>query len=302
MLGHKAPHSFYTAEEKYQQAFDKVDVKYPDTAFALETQPKWIKERLPTWHGIYGPLFDFRKKFPDDRPEAVADFAKMIRSYWSTILSVDDSVGRLVQHLKQSGQLDNTIIVFMGDNGLLNGEHGMVDKRTMHEPSIRIPLIVRYPTLTSQPTRVSGMVLTEDIAPSLLELCGRPIPAGLHGRSWKKLVQSGDPAWRRSFLYHYNYEKQFPYTPNIRGVRTEDWKYSHSPHGDGKPDRHLAELYDLKNDPEERHNLVADPRYANRLKEMQAELARVLLEVGITEDKMPLDEGIKQQLPDQKIR
>ncbi len=302
MLGHKAPHSFYTAEEKYQQAFDKVDVKYPDTAFALETQPKWIKERLPTWHGIYGPLFDFRKKFPDDRPEAVADFAKMIRSYWSTILSVDDSVGRLVQHLNQSGQLDNTIIVFMGDNGLLNGEHGMVDKRTMHEPSIRIPLIVRYPALTPQPKRIAGMVLTEDIAPSLLELCGRPIPTGLHGRSWKKLVQSGDPAWRRSFLYHYNYEKQFPYTPNIRGVRTEDWKYSHSPHGDGKPDRHLAELYDLKNDPEERHNLVADPRYANRLKEMQAELARVLLDVGITEDKMPLDEGIKQQLPDQKIR
>ena len=302
MLGHKAPHSFYTAEEKYQQAFDKVEVKYPDTAFALETQPKWIKERLPTWHGIYGPLFDFRKKFPDDRPEAVADFAKMIRSYWSTILSVDDSVGRLVQHLKQTGQFDNTIVVFMGDNGLLNGEHGMVDKRTMHEPSIRIPLIVRYPALTAQPKRVTGMVLTEDIAPSLLELCGRPVPANLHGRSWKKLVQSGDPTWRRSFLYHYNYEKQFPYTPNIRGVRTEDWKYSHYPHGDGKPDRHLAELYDLKNDPDERHNLAADPRYATRLKEMQAELARVLVEVGITEDKMPLDEGIKQQLPDQKIR
>ncbi len=302
MLGHKAPHSFYTPEEKYQQAFDKVDVKYPDTAFALETQPKWIKERLPTWHGIYGPLFDFRKKFPDDRPEAVADFTRMIRGYWSTILSVDDSVGRLVQHLKQTGQLDNTIIVFMGDNGLLNGEHGMVDKRTMHEPSIRIPLIVRYPALTPQPKRVTGMVLTEDIAPSLLELCGRPIPTGLHGRSWKKLVQSGDPAWRRSFLYHYNYEKQFPYTPNIRGVRTEDWKYSHYPHGDGKPDRHLAELYDLKNDPDERHNLVADPRYATRLKEMQSELNRVLAEVGIVDDKMPLDEGIKQQLPDQKIR
>ena len=190
----------------------------------------------------------------------------------------------------------------MGDNGLLNGEHGMVDKRTMHEPSIRIPLIVRYPALTAQPKRVTGMVLTEDIAPSLLELCGRPVPANLHGRSWKKLVQSGDPTWRRSFLYHYNYEKQFPYTPNIRGVRTEDWKYSHYPHGDGQPDRHLAELYDLKNDPDERHNLVADPRYASRLKEMQAELARVLVEVGITEDKMPLDEGIKQQLPDQKIR
>lgn len=304
MLGHKAPHSFYLAEEKYKHSFDGVDIKYPDTAFQLETQPKWIKERLPTWHGIYGPLFEWRKKFPDDRPEAVADFANMIRAYWGTILSVDDSVGRLVDWLEQSRQLDNTIIVFMGDNGLLNGEHGMVDKRTMHEPSIRIPLVVRYPGLTgaNNPRRITQMVLTEDMAPSLLELCGAAVPARLHGRSWKKLVQAGDPTWRKSFLYHYNYEKQFPYTPNIRGVRTDDFKYSHYPHGDGMPDRHLAELYDLKNDPEERRNLAADPKYAGKLKEMQAELNRVMAEVGISQDTMPLDEGIKQQLPDQKIR
>ena len=304
MLGHKAPHSFYLAEEKYKHSFDSVDIKYPDTAFQLETQPKWVKERLPTWHGIYGPLFEWRKKFPDDRPEAVADFANMIRAYWGTILSVDDSVGRLVDWLEQSRQLDNTIIVFMGDNGLLNGEHGMVDKRTMHEPSIRIPLVVRYPGLTgaNNPRRITQMVLTEDMAPSLLELCGAAVPARLHGRSWKKLVQAGDPTWRKSFLYHYNYEKQFPYTPNIRGVRTDDFKYSHYPHGDGMPDRHLAELYDLKNDPQERRNLVADPKYASKVKEMQAELNRVMAEVGISQDTMPLDEGIKQQLPDQKIR
>jgi N-acetylglucosamine-6-sulfatase len=304
MLGHKAPHSFYVPEKKYQHSFDKVEIKYPDSAFHLQNQPLWIKERLPTWHGIYGPLFEWRKKFPDDRPEAVQDFANMIRAYWGTILSVDDSVGRLIGHLKQTGQLDNTIIVFMGDNGLLNGEHGMVDKRTMHEPSIRIPLVVRYPALTAvdQPKRIAGMVLTEDIAPSLLDLCGSKIPAGLHGRSWKKLVQSDDPAWRQSFLYHYNYEKQFPYTPNIRGVRTDRWKYAHYPHGDGKPDRHMAELYDLKDDPEERNNLIADPHSAGKLQELQAELARLMVEVGMTQDKMPLDEGIKQQLPDQKIR
>ena len=304
MLGHKAPHSFYLAEEKYKHSFDSVDIKYPGTAFQLETQPKWIKERLPTWHGIYGPLFEWRKKFPDDRPEAVADFANMIRAYWGTILSVDDSVGRLLDWLEQSKQLDNTIIVFMADNGLLNGEHGMVDKRTMHEPSIRIPLVVRYPGLTGAdaPRRITQMVLTEDMAPSLLELCGAAAPARLHGRSWKKLVQATDPTWRKSFLYHYNYEKQFPYTPNIRGVRTDDFKYSHYPHGDGMPDRHLAELYDLKNDPDERRNLAADPKYADKLKEMQAELNRVMADVGISQDTMPLDEGIKQQLPDQKIR
>jgi N-acetylglucosamine-6-sulfatase len=304
MLGHKAPHSFYFPEEKYQHTFDSVEVKYPDTAFQLQSQPKWISERLPTWHGIYGPLFEWRKKFPDDRPEAVKDFANMIHAYWGTILSVDDSMGRLVNWLEQSQQLDNTVIVFMGDNGLLNGEHGMVDKRTMHEPSIRIPLVVRYPGLTSinKPRKISQLVLTVDTAPSLLELCNVATPSGIHGRSWKSLIQSGDPAWRHSFLYHYNYEKQFPYTPNIRGVRTDDWKYAHYPHGDGRPDRHMAELYDLKNDPEERRNLIADPASAGKLKELQAELDRLLTDLGITQDKMPLDEGIKQQLPDQKIR
>ena len=305
MLGHKAPHSFYFPEEKYQHAFDSVEVKYPDSAFSLDDKPKWIKDRLPTWHGIYGPLFEWRKKFPDSRPEAVKDFAAMTRAYWGTILSVDDSVGRLTAWLEQSQQLDNTIIVFMGDNGLLNGEHGMVDKRTMHEPSIRIPLIVRYPglTKTDAPKKVAQQVLTVDMAPSLLDLCGVNAPEKLHGRSWKKLVQTGsDPAWRTSFLYHYNYEKQFPYTPNVRGVRTDEWKYIHYPPGDGSPDKHLAELYDLKSDPAERHNLIAKPEHAAKRKELQAELTRVMSEVGITDDKMPLDDGIKQQLPDQKIR
>ncbi len=304
MLGHKAPHSFYFPEKKYEHAFDGVDIQYPDTAFKLDDKPTWIKHRLTTWHGIYGPLFEWRKKFPDTRPEAVKDFAAMTRAYWGTILSVDESVGRLYSLLEKSGELDNTIFVFMGDNGLLNGEHGMVDKRTMHEASIRIPLIVRYPKLVdpAHPKSVSEQVLTVDMAPSLLELCGSQVPSGLHGRSWKKLVRGGDPDWRRSFFYHYNYEKQFPYTPNVRGVRTADWKYIHYPHGDGKPDRHMGELYHLSADPEERRNLINDPQHAARIKELQAELQRLMVSTGIVEDKMPLDEGVKAELPDQKIR
>lgn len=304
LLGHKAPHSFYFPEPKYQHTFDSIDVKYPQSAFELDDKPGWIKQRLPTWHGIYGPLFEWRKKFPDDRPEAVKDFAAMNRAYWGTILSVDDSVGQLYAQLRDSGELEHTIIIFMGDNGLLNGEHGMVDKRTMHEPSIRIPLIVRAEQLTppSKPKKIAQLVLTEDIAPSILDLCMVEQLKNIHGHSWKRLVQQGDPAWRKSFFYHYNYEKQFPYTPNVRGVRTEDWKYIHYPHGDGKPDRHLAELYDLRRDPDERHNLFRDPKQAGRVAELQAELARLMAEVGLKDDVMPLDEGIKAQLPDQKIR
>jgi N-acetylglucosamine-6-sulfatase len=306
MVGHKAPHSFYFPEPKYSNSFHHVWIPYPESAFRLDDKPKWLQERIHTWHGIYGPLFEWRKNFPDSRPEAVKDFAAMTRAYWGTIRSVDDSLGHFYELLKARGELDNTIIVHMGDNGLLNGEHGMVDKRTMHEASIRIPLLVRYPglTLPSQPKVIAQQVLTVDMAPSLLELCGVAPLKDLHGKSWVKLVQTGDPAWRKSWFYHYNYEQQFPYTPNVRGVRTDTWKYIHYPHGDGKPDRHMAELYNMEFDPDERHNLITNPKYAPVVKELQAELAKLMKQTGLSAatDKMPLDAGIKQALPDQKIR
>lgn len=302
MLGHKAPHSFYFPEPKYEHGFDHVDVQYPATAFKLDDKPKWFLARLDTWHGIYGPLFDYRKKFPDRRPEALKDFAAMTRAYWGTIQSVDDSVGRLYKLLEETGQLDNTVFIFTGDNGLLNGEHGMVDKRTMHEPSIRVPLVVRYPGLTAQPKTVSEQVLTLDLAPSILDLCGaKPLPK-THGRSWKKLATEGDSAWRKSWYYEYNYERQFPYTPNVRGVRSDRYKYIRYPHGDGGPDRHLAELYDLEADPEESTNLIARPEHAALVHQLDAELTRLMKEADGIPDKMPLDEGIKSGLPDQKIR
>ena len=306
MLGHKAPHSFYHPEPKYESAFSNVQVLYPETAFMLGDKPDWIRQRLPTWHGIYGPLFEWRKKFPDASPAAVKDFEAMTRAYWATLLSVDDSVGRLYRLLQDRQELENTIIVMMSDNGILNGEHGMVDKRTAHEPSIRILQIVRFPKLTAvdKPRQLEQQVLTVDMAPSLLELCGAPPLEGIHGRSWVRLVKDGDPAWRKAFLYHYNYEKQFPYTPNVRCVRTETWKYSHSPHGDGSPDRHRAELYNIEFDPEERHNLIDRTKYQPVVQQMQQELLRVMSEVGLTPqtDRMPLDEGIRAELPDQKIR
>ncbi len=304
ILGHKAPHSFYVPEPKYEHQFDHVQIGYPRSAFELDDKPGWFKTRLNTWHGIYGPLFDFRKQFPDSSPAAVKDFAAMTRAYWGTICSVDDSVGRIYAALQASGHLDNTVIVYTTDNGLLNGEHGMVDKRTMHEPSIRVPLIARYPGLTAvdSPGKVDGMVLHVDLAPTILELCqAEPLPR-IHGKSWVKLVRDGDLDWRKSWYYEYNYEKQFPYTPNVRGVRTNDWKYIRYPHGDGSPDRHMAELYHLASDPGERRNLINNPRFADKVRELQVQLFRCMAEIGAFPDRMPLDEGIKSELPDLKIR
>jgi N-acetylglucosamine-6-sulfatase len=303
-LGHKAPHSFYIPEPKYAHSFDEVDIRYPLTAFHLEDNPKWYEERLDTWHGIYGPIFEYRKKFPDRSAAGVLNFADMVRAYRGTILSVDDSVGRLYDELVQAGELDNTLFIFTGDNGLLEGEHGMVDKRTMHEGSIRVPLVVRYPGLTAptQPKVIEEQVLTLDFAPSILELCNAEPLKKSHGRSWKTLVQTGDPEWRSSWFYEYNYEKQFPYTPNIRGIRTARWKYVHYPHGDGGPDRHMAELYEIRSDPNETRNLINDPQYAPVVKELQAELEQLMQAAGKGSGAMPIDEGIKTELPDKKIR
>jgi N-acetylglucosamine-6-sulfatase len=303
-IGHKAPHSFYFPEPKYEHVFDDVPVPYPDTAFHLDDKPKWLTERLYTWHGIYGPLFEWRKKFPDDSAAGVRDFESMVHAYWGTILSVDDSIARIRNYLEETGQLDHTIILFMGDNGLLEGEQGMVDKRTMHEPSIRIPLIIRYPGLSPGQQVIEQQVLTLDLAPTILELCGAPPLKQTDGRSFAKLVREGDPAWRTAWFYEYNYEKQFPYTPNIRGVRTDRWAYMHYPHGDGAADRHMAELYDLHLDPDERHNLISSAAHAEVLAALKSQLQTLMEQSGLTpqNDVMPIDAGIKTELPDQKIR
>jgi len=306
ILGHKAPHTPFTPEKQYADIYDDIAIKYPDTAFALEGKPKWVEQRIATWHGIYGPIYGFREKFPDTSPESVKEFAAFVRAYTATIRSIDDSTGRIYKTLQQLGQLDNTLIVFAGDNGMFLGEHGMTDKRTMHEPSIRVPLLARYPKLIRPGTVIPQMVLNIDLAPSVLDICGVEPIANVHGLSFKPLLggkSSLRPAsWRSSWYYEYNYEKQFPYTPNVRGVRTDEWKYVHYPHGDGSADRHLGELYNLKNDPGETKNLIEDPAHAEKVTELRAELERLMQETGALPDKMPIDEGVKSELPDESIR
>jgi arylsulfatase A-like enzyme len=290
ILGHKAPHSPNDPEAKYAGAFDAAEIRLPPSASDLAGKPDWVRQRIPTWHGIKGPLW------------GSPDFPTFVRRYWSTLLSVDDSVGRIVEALNAAGRLGRTLLVFAGDNGFFLGEHGMMDKRTMHEPSIRVPLLVRYPPLVKGPRTIREMALNVDLAPSVLDICGaRPIER-VHGMSFKRLLGGDAAGWRTSWHYAYDYEKQFPYTPNVRGVRTDAWKYIHYPHGDGGPDRHRAELYDLREDPLELHNRVDDPAAAGMLKALRSDLERRMKETGALPDRMPIDEGIKTDLPEKSIR
>ena len=302
ILGHKAPHGPFVPAPDHAARYDGVPIHYPESALALETKPRWVAERLTTWHGIYGPLYGFRAVFPDASAQAVADFARFTRSYTATIDSVDDSVGRLYSHLQERGLLDDTIFVFSSDNGFLLGEHGMIDKRTMHEESIRVPLVVRYPRAIQAGTRVDAQVLSVDLAPSLLELADLPPLEAIHGRSWAFLAKGEDGPWREAWHYAYDYEAQFPYTPNVRGIRTHEWKYIRYPPGDGGVDRHRAELYDLRRDPGERVNLAEDPRFAGEVARLASQLDVLLAETGALPDEMPVDLGVRQDLPEESIR
>ena len=289
VVGHKAPHGGpIVPEERYEHAFDRLPVVEPANAGsyrAADGKPAWLERSFPTWHGLGGPLYG-RK-----------EYGAFVRAYLGCIASVDDSVGRIVERLEASGRLDDTIVIFTSDNGFALGEHGRVDKRTAYEESIRVPLVVRYPRRATPGSVVERMVLALDLAPSILDLCGlAPLPDA-DGRSWAPLLAGDAAGWRTSFLYQYDYERQFPYTPNVRAVRTEDWKFIRYPHGDGGADRHAAELYDLRADPLETRNLAGDPAHAADRDRLAAELDRLQRAHGALPDRPPLDEGIRDELP-----
>jgi N-acetylglucosamine-6-sulfatase len=289
VMGHKAPHGIWIPEPKYEHTYDNVTINRPATANDTGNgKPSWVKERVPTWHGIDGPLYGTK------------DYTKFMRTYLETILSVDDSVGEVWETLRAAGELDNTVLLFATDNGFMIGEHGAIDKRCMYEESIRIPLLARYPALIRNPAVIPQMVLNVDFAPSVLDICGVAPPPRVHGRSWKPLVQGKTAGWRTSCYYEYNYEKEFPYTPNVRGVRTDEWKYVHYPSGERDKDQYAAELYNLKDDPLETRNLAAAT--PAKVAVLQNELKRLQQETGALPDQMPVNPEMKMELPAQNIR
>lgn len=189
-----------------------------------------------------------------------------------SLLAIEEGVGEILKALKETGQLDNTIIVFTSDNGYFYGEHGLsVERRLAYEESIRMPLLVRYPKVVKAGTVRDELVLNIDLAPTLLGLASGPVPNTMQGRSLVPLLKGAKPAWRNSFLIEYYSDKVFPRMLQMgyKAVRTQRWKYIHYLELDG-----MDELYDLKTDPYELKNLIKEPRAATQLNAMQAELKR----------------------------
>jgi N-acetylglucosamine-6-sulfatase len=191
-----------------------------------------------------------------------------------SLMAVEEGVGEILKALKETGQLDNTVIVFTSDNGYFYGEHGLsVERRLAYEESIRMPLLIRYPKAIKGGVMRDEFALNIDLAPTLLELAGVSAPIRMEGRSLLPLLKGAKTGWRKSFLIEYYSDKVFPrvHQMGYKAVRNERWKYIHYFELEG-----MDELYDLKADPYEMRNIIRQPRAAKILEAMKREMGRLL--------------------------
>lgn len=284
---HKAVHEPFTPAERHRNLY--ADAALPEPASFRDTlagKPAWQRAKVaprPVQPGAKKRAKDANASLLPPTTQPVPDSISPGRwdgraprrlDYFRTLAAVDDSVGRVLQTLEETGQLENTYVLFAGDNGFFHGEHHRGDKRAAYEESIRIPFVMCGPEIAKDksPRLISEMVLNIDFAPTILDLAGAKPAATMQGRSFKPLLagQTSSPAWRTEFLYEYYQESWLPVIPTMFAVRTTDWKYVTYP---GIND--IDELYDLAKDPHETHNLVTDPAAKANLAEMRAKLERL---------------------------
>jgi arylsulfatase A-like enzyme len=205
----------------------------------------------------------------------VADYQAFMKDYYATLVGADENIGRVLETLTSMGKLDDTLLLHTGDNGFFLGEWQRFDKRFMHEVSIRVPMVVRYPKRIKPGSVSDRMVLNLDIAPTLLDVAGVPIPKELQGRSWVPLFKDPQAEFRKDWLYeYYEYPDSHKVRPH-RGVRTEQWKLMHFYQN---PEE--FELYDLEKDPWEKENLYGKAEHADRVKQLKQRLGELRKETG----------------------
>lgn len=196
------------------------------------------------------------------------------KDYYSGLVAVDENIGRIIDYLERKNILDDTAIVHTSDHGYFLGEWRMFDKRLMHEPSIRVPFMLRYPRRVPAGTVRDETVLDIDMAPTLLDLAGVPIPEHMEGKSILPLAKSADSSFRKDWYYEYF---EWPNPEGVRphrGIRTEQYKLIHY-----VLEPQEFELYDLVNDPGETRNLYGDPHFANTKQSLMIRLQELQIEV-----------------------
>ena len=258
-LSHKAVHANFSPAERHKDQYTDRTVPVPasqaNTPENNRGKPMWVQNQRNSWHGVDFPY------------HSSLDVQSYKMQYHRALSAVDDSLGRLFEWLDETGQIDNTIVVLMGDNGFMFGEHGLIDKRNAYEESIRVPLLMRGPGLAKGHT-AEEIVANIDIAPTILGMAGIGPKERFDGQSFY-VIARGERAngWRDELLYEYYWEFNYPSTPTTFALRTPDFKFIQY-HGIWDTD----ELYDMRNDPYEMNNLINDPKYLAVVGEMRDRL------------------------------
>ena len=250
------------------------------------------KDMVNDFNGVPIPKpasFDEDVKGYPGKPHAVADadnkigysevgtddprsLEELLKDHYAGVQDNDRNVGAIWKELERQGVTERTAILLSSDHGFFLGEHHFYDKRLMYEPSIRVPMMLRDPGRIKAGTQSDEMVLNLDLAPTLLEIAGLPVPSEMQGKSMMPLAEGKKVDWRQDWLYEY-YE--YPGYENVRpsrGVRTKRYKLVHY-----FIEPQEFELYDLEKDPDELNNLYGKPGYdeiTKTLKDRMAELRR----------------------------
>lgn len=310
MCQHKAPHREWEPNTKYLEEYDR-EYPEPETLFddyagrgvAEKTQdmtiaktmndkdlkfmppPQLTPKQRAEWDAYYVPSNEkFRQAKLTGRDLVRWKYQRYMHDYLACIASVDESVGRLLDYLKQAGLEQNTIVVYSSDQGFYLGEHGWFDKRWIFEQSLRTPLLVRWPGVVKPNSRNDDLVSNLDFAETFLEAAGVEVPDEVQGRSLVNILKGQTPDdWRKSLYYHY-YE--YPGPHDVRrhfGVVTDRFKLVHF----YEPDVDYWELFDRKNDPHELASVYGQSKYADHQKALSAELERLRTELKLPEQDPP---------------
>ena len=280
-ISHKAVHSDFVARDgergKYRDKPWTPPKTFPDTPENRRGKPRWLIDQRNSRHGA-----DFGYNLDDFDVEAYH------KRYCEALTAVDDNVGRVMQYLKQNGLYENTLVVYMGDNGFQFGEHGLIDKRVAYEHSIRVPLLMQWPDVLKAGSQVDKIVTNIDIAPTILEAATAAATAKIDGDSFWQLALGQKLNWRNALLYEYYWEWNYPQTPTIFAIRDQQYKFIRY-HGVWDTD----ELYDMQSDPDETRNLIRSPAHRAIAATMSDRMFKMLRDSGGL--KMPIKQDRGRQ-------
>lgn len=276
-LSHKAVHAEFYPAERHDSMYADAELMKPQSMKYIEQnyegKPDWVYEQRFSWHGV-----DFMYHNREDHPQ---NLDEIITEYSETLSAVDESVSRVLDYLEDNGLAEETLVVYMGDNGFMLGEHGLIDKRQAYEESMRVPMLAWAPGFIQPGTTITKNILNIDITPTFLDIAGGSMPEGhtVDGRSFLPLLDnSGNDDWRSTFVYQYFWEHAFPHTPTTYAIRGDRYKYIYY---HGVWDKN--ELYDLQNDPYEMHNLIDMPSHQARVDSMRNEMFSIFEANGATD-------------------